>query len=225
MKSRLNQTLNTAFIVSIALTLWAGTAAAAGRERVYLACDDHTDYYWSADAATYRQAFVEMLDYYLARIDATEREPEPFQARFNCDGNLWLWEYERSKPADQFQRLLRRVQRRAHQRAINADHHLLWRHAHRGCAARDVLRRSNRATPRPAFCHRAADGGSNHALRCRFALCGRGRPVLLDGHLQLRFPSSGQCCATPARDLLVDRFGRAEIADQVELILPEIMRA
>ena len=110
MKSRLNQTLNRAFIVSIALTLWAGPAAAAGRERVYLACDDHTDYYWSADAATYRQAFVEMLDYYLARIDATEREPEPFQARFNCDGNLWLWEYERSKPADQFQRLLRRVQ-------------------------------------------------------------------------------------------------------------------
>ena len=96
-------------IVSATLAFGVASVTAAPRERVYLACDDHTDYYWSADAATYRRAFVEMLDYYLDRIDATEHEPEPFQARFNCDGSLWLWEYERTKPADQFQRLITRI--------------------------------------------------------------------------------------------------------------------
>ena len=35
---------------------------AAPQERIYIACDDHTDYYWSADADTYRRAFIEMID-------------------------------------------------------------------------------------------------------------------------------------------------------------------
>ena len=85
-------------------------ALAAPPERIYLACDDHTDYYWSADAAAYRQAFVEMLDHYLARADATADEPDDFQARFNCDGSLWVWEYERNRPAADFARLMRRIQ-------------------------------------------------------------------------------------------------------------------
>ncbi len=96
-------------ILTGVLAGWAGSAVGAPRERVYLACDDHTDYYWTADAAAYRQAFVEMLDYYLDRIDATAQEPDPFQARFNCDGSLWLWEYERAKSSDQFQRLILRI--------------------------------------------------------------------------------------------------------------------
>ena len=87
------------------LAVVSGSVGAGPAERVYLACDDHTDYYWSADAATYRQAFLEMIDYYLQRIDATESAPSDYQARFNCDGSLWLWEYERHRPPDQFVKL------------------------------------------------------------------------------------------------------------------------
>lgn len=88
----------------------ARPGAAAPPERIYIGCDDHTDYYWSGDAATYRQAFLEMLDYYLDRVDATAGEPDDYQARFNCDGSLWLWEYERHKSAADFDRLIRRIQ-------------------------------------------------------------------------------------------------------------------
>jgi len=81
----------------------------APQERIYIACDDHTDYYWSADAATYRRAFIEMIDYYLERAEATSDEPDDYKARFNCDGSLWMWEYERNKPAGDFARLIRRI--------------------------------------------------------------------------------------------------------------------
>ena len=82
---------------------------AAPQERIYIACDDHTDYYWSADAATYRRAFIEMIDYYLERAEATSEQPDDYQARFNCDGSLWMWEYEHNKPAGDFARLIRRI--------------------------------------------------------------------------------------------------------------------
>lgn len=55
-------------------------------ERVYIACDDHTDYYWSGDAATYRQAFLEMIDYY-QDFEATYGAKLPsYSAAF---GNEW----------------------------------------------------------------------------------------------------------------------------------------
>ena len=82
---------------------------AAPPERVYIACDDHTDYYWSGDATTYRKACIEMIDYYLARADATAGQPDDYQARFNCDGSLWMWEYERNASAADFNRLIRRI--------------------------------------------------------------------------------------------------------------------
>ena len=87
--------------VAVAWTkvIQARPGAAAPPERIYIACDDHTDYYWSGDAATYRQAFLDMLDYYLDRVEATAGAPDDYQARFNCDGSLWLWEAEASDPA------------------------------------------------------------------------------------------------------------------------------
>ena len=33
--------------------------------RLYLAEDDHTDYMWTANAATYDRVFVEMIDHHL----------------------------------------------------------------------------------------------------------------------------------------------------------------
>lgn len=78
-------------------------------KRLYIAPDDHTDYFWTADDVTYRQVFLEMLDYHLDQIDATAGNPIDFQARWNCDGYLWLWTYEQYRPAAQFNRLIDRV--------------------------------------------------------------------------------------------------------------------
>jgi alpha-mannosidase len=89
-------------------------SSASGTEpapkRLYIAADDHTDYMWTADEATYRQAFIEMLDFYLDKIDQTASHPPDTQMRWNCDGTLWLWEYERNKSAADFARLIARVQ-------------------------------------------------------------------------------------------------------------------
>ena len=84
-------------------TLWA-----VDPKRIYLAPDDHTDLWWTASDAEYRQAFVEMLDYYLDLADTTASERPEFQSRWNCDGSYWLWTYERTKPAG-FNRLMSRV--------------------------------------------------------------------------------------------------------------------
>ncbi len=78
-------------------------------KRIYLAPDDHTDYFWTADEDTYRQAFIEMLDYYLNLADATANELPEHQSRWNCDGSYWLWVYEKNKTATDFQRLISRI--------------------------------------------------------------------------------------------------------------------
>jgi alpha-mannosidase len=79
------------------------------QKRIYIANDDHTDYVWTADEATYRAAFLEMLDYYLNQIDSTANNAAPYQSRWNCDGTLWVWEYERNRSAAQFDRLINRI--------------------------------------------------------------------------------------------------------------------
>ena len=85
------------------------SAPAAPQSKIYLAPDDHTDYFWTADDVEYRRAFLEMLDFYLDEIDRTENEPPELQTKWNCDGSLWLWEYEHHKPAEDFERLIKRV--------------------------------------------------------------------------------------------------------------------
>ncbi len=85
------------------------SAFASDPIRIYLANDDHTDYVWSANAETYGQVFVEMLDYHLKLTDETIGNPPPYQNRFNADGSLWLWEYERRTSPPQFARLVARI--------------------------------------------------------------------------------------------------------------------
>lgn len=80
-----------------------------GQRRFYISADDHTDYFWIADDATYRQSFLTMIDYYLNKMDATAANPSDTQMRWNCDGSLWMWEYERNRTATQFNRFLDRV--------------------------------------------------------------------------------------------------------------------
>jgi alpha-mannosidase len=87
----------------------AAVASAAEVERVYLANDDHTDYMWTADAGTYSDVFVDLIDYNLHLADLTANNPPAFRARFNTDGNFWLWNYERKKSPADFSRLMERI--------------------------------------------------------------------------------------------------------------------
>ena len=77
--------------------------------RIYIAPDDHTDYMWSGNEEEYRQAFVEMIDYYLDLADKTAANPPEHQSRWHCDGTIWFWTYEHNKPAADFNRLIERV--------------------------------------------------------------------------------------------------------------------
>ena len=83
--------------------------AAADHKRVFMAPDDHTDYFWSATDVEYRQLFQTMLDYYLDQIQATAGERPEHQSRFSTDGSLWLWEYEKNKTPAEFQRLVNAI--------------------------------------------------------------------------------------------------------------------
>lgn len=78
----------------------------AQQKRFYIANDDHTDYMWTANEATYDSAFVHMLDYYLHQVDSTKNNEPDYQARFNCDGNLWLKAYQNHRSPAQFNRLI-----------------------------------------------------------------------------------------------------------------------
>ncbi len=78
-------------------------------KRIYIAADDHTDYYWAGDEEAYRQAFLDMLDYYLDLTDATADLPPGYQSRWNCDGSFWLWTYERNRSPAEFERLIARI--------------------------------------------------------------------------------------------------------------------
>ena len=75
-------------------------------KRIYIANDDHTDYFWSGDDVQYRSAFLSMLDYYMTQAETTAYRPSDLRGRFNTDGSLWVWEYERNKSAAAFQRLI-----------------------------------------------------------------------------------------------------------------------
>ncbi len=93
----------------LVVAIGLATSAAAQQQRVYLAPDDHTDYWWSGTEAQYQQAFVDTLNYYLDQADATAANPSEYQSRWNCDGSFWLWTYERNQPAADFERLIERI--------------------------------------------------------------------------------------------------------------------
>ncbi|MBN2289498.1 MAG: glycoside hydrolase, partial [Candidatus Glassbacteria bacterium] len=97
--------------LAAAILLCLALPGCSGQEklRIYIANDDHTDYLWSAGQDTYRQAFLEMIDYYLDLADSTESLPSCQQSRWNCDGSLWLWTYERNRSKQQFERLIGRI--------------------------------------------------------------------------------------------------------------------
>ena len=95
-------------IVILALLAFAVQTVSA-QKRFYIAPDDHTDYFWIADDTTYRQAFLTMLDYYLNKMDQTQNNPSDRQMRWNCDGSLWMWEFEKNRNSAQFDRFINRI--------------------------------------------------------------------------------------------------------------------
>jgi len=93
-------------VVALAVSV---VVAAPPKTHVYLASNDHTDLFWTADLRAYEKAFLETIDYYLDRADETEDRPAPYQSRFSCDGNYWMWLYEQRRPRKQFLRLIKRI--------------------------------------------------------------------------------------------------------------------
>ncbi|MEX1117119.1 MAG: hypothetical protein WEB53_17870 [Akkermansiaceae bacterium] len=83
--------------------------ATAQQKRIYIANDDHTDYMWTADADTYADVFVDMLDWHMNLADETAGNPPEYRNRFNCDGSYWLWEYQQKKTPAEFERLIGRI--------------------------------------------------------------------------------------------------------------------
>ncbi|MCJ7582295.1 MAG: glycoside hydrolase [Candidatus Aminicenantes bacterium] len=78
-------------------------------KRIYIANDNHTDYMWMANEETYKDVFIEILDYYLDLADSTDGESSDVQSRFNCDGSYWIWIYKQNKSKSDFDRLIRRI--------------------------------------------------------------------------------------------------------------------
>jgi len=101
--SRRNLSVFTCFLFLFA---GIGMIKAQPVKRIYLGNDDHTDFMWTANEAGYDSAFVYMLDYYLDQIDATQSNPEDFQARFNCDGSYWMQAYQKYRSPKQFEQLI-----------------------------------------------------------------------------------------------------------------------
>jgi alpha-mannosidase len=79
------------------------------QKKIYLAPDDHTDYLWSCDEKTYRNAFLKTLDYYIKLNDSTANDPYQFQSKWNCDGSLWVYEYEKNRTPQQFAKLVEQI--------------------------------------------------------------------------------------------------------------------
>lgn len=93
----------------ILFLILVSTFSVVAQRRFYIAPDDHTDYFWVANDVQYRQAFVTMIDYYLNKMDQTAGNPSDTQMRWQCDGSLWMWEYERNRTPAQFERFLSRI--------------------------------------------------------------------------------------------------------------------
>ncbi len=101
-------------------SLWLSRFAKASRatsaveaitpKRIYIAPDDHTDYMWEANEAGYRQAFLDMIDYYLNLAASTDSEPNAdYKSRWHCDGMFWLWTYAQNRTSADFSRLISRI--------------------------------------------------------------------------------------------------------------------
>lgn len=103
MRNYLKQTITIGIMALIVGTINAQP------KKLYLAPDDHTDYMWTSTEEGYRKAFLETLDYYIKLNDSTANEPYAFQSKWNCDGSIWVYEYEKNRSKEQFAELIRQI--------------------------------------------------------------------------------------------------------------------
>jgi len=96
-------------LAALVLVVAAAALPAAEPTRIYLANDDHTDFMWTADADTYANVFVDLLDFHLKLADETASNSSPYRNRFNADGSLWLAIFEQRKSPAEFARLIARI--------------------------------------------------------------------------------------------------------------------
>jgi alpha-mannosidase len=89
--------------------MWMISSNATAQKKIYIANDDHTDYMWAGNEAQYKQAFLDMLDYYLNLTESTSSLAPEYQSKFNCDGTFWVKSYEQNRTAQQFQRLINQI--------------------------------------------------------------------------------------------------------------------
>ena len=98
-----------AFILTLSFVIVPFVLQAQSVKRIYLANDDHTDYMWTGDEATYKSAFSEMLDYYIKLNDSTAHLPYNLQSKWNCDGSYWVYNYRETRPVAQFDKLIKQI--------------------------------------------------------------------------------------------------------------------
>jgi alpha-mannosidase len=103
MRRLTRQTAVTILVFVMTIPVWTQS------KRIYIANDDHTDLMWAGDETMYRDAWLNMLDFYLDQADRTAANISDHQGRFNADGSYWAWIYEKNRTSQQFQRLMDRV--------------------------------------------------------------------------------------------------------------------
>jgi alpha-mannosidase len=95
--------------VVIILLLVLQFTVKAQQKRIYVSNDDHTDYMWTANEATYKTAFLDMLDWWINYNETTSTNPAPYQSKWNCDGSFWVSTYEKNRSAEQFGKLINQI--------------------------------------------------------------------------------------------------------------------
>ncbi len=81
----------------------------AQEKHIYLANDNHTDYFWSGNAQDYTGVALNEIGYYLNLADATDALDAPYQSRYNLDGAWYAYTYRQHKSPAEFERLISRI--------------------------------------------------------------------------------------------------------------------
>jgi alpha-mannosidase len=91
------------------IVMYLSASATAQQKMIYIAPDCHTDFMWTAGKEQYKEAFLEMLDYYIHLNEVTSGQPYAYQSKWNCDGSYWVYTYAKNRSKEAFQQLLGQI--------------------------------------------------------------------------------------------------------------------
>jgi len=154
----------------------------------------------------YHRAYQTMLDFYMDQADSTAGMPEDLRGRFNCDGSMWLYVYERERMPSEFARVIEHVRAGSLTVPLNSLVILAGRDADGGRPARHVLRGTARASLRPRPRSGRADGEPDVARGVASLWSGAGARYSWKGICDCGDEHGGR--RSTARGLLVRRPGR-----------------